>query len=256
MHILLPNIWQDGEVVSLRFSGAFSDALSWLSLHDSFSDYSQGKTIGEQFEEMWKAPINKLTGGLTPTAKVFYETATGVATWPDIFNPRPIRDRWRHIAKVFSGSIPYDWWTGKPSRGWGKNLSKLLLQSSDPGEAAYYKVRGFVRDFNDKMGDVSSGGFTPTDKGNALYYFKQSLRYGDMEAAERYLRSYVDLAGGPAKASKGLKVSIKRAAPMGGLKKRDREAWLKGLTKAELKTLKVSRAWFKKVYGRTLTFKN
>ena len=256
LHILLPNIWQDGEVVSLRFSGAFSDALSWLSLHDSFSDYSQGKTIGEQFEEMWKAPINKLTGGLTPTAKVFYETATGVATWPDIFNPRPIRDRWRHIAKVFSGSIPYDWWTGKPSRGWGKNLSKLLLQSSDPGEAAYYKVRGFVRDFNDKMGDVSSGGFTPTDKGNALYYFKQSLRYGDMEAAERYLRSYVDLAGGPAKASKGLKVSIKRAAPMGGLKKRDREAWLKSLTQAELKTLQVARAWFKKVYGRTLRFKN
>jgi hypothetical protein len=248
LHILLPNVWQDGEVVSLRFSGAFSDALSWLSLHDTFSDYAQGKTIGEQFEEMWKAPINKLAAGLTPTAKVFYETVTGVATWPDVFNPRPIRDRWRHIAKVFSASIPYDWWTGKPSRGWGKNLSKLLLQSSDPGEAAYYKVRGLIRDFNDKMGDVSSGGFTPTDKGNALYYFKQSLRYGDMEAAERYLRDYVDLAGGPEKASKGLKTSIDRTAPMGGLKKRDREAWLNGLTQAELKTLKVSRAWFKKIY--------
>jgi len=250
LHILLPNVWQDGEVVSLRFSGAFSDALSWLSLHDSFSDYVQGKTVGEQFEEMWKAPINKLAAGLTPTAKVFYETVTGVATWPDVFNPRPIRDRWKHIAKVFSASIPYDWWTGKPSRGWGKNLSKLLLQSSDPGEAAYYKVRGLVRDFNDKAGDVSSGGFTPTDKGNALYYFKQSLRYGDMEAAERYLRDYVDLAGGPDKASKGLKASIDRTAPMGGLKKKDREAWLKSLTQAELKTLKVSRDWFKTTYRR------
>ena len=250
LHILLPNVWQDGEVVSLRFSGAFSDALSWLSLHDSMSDYVQGKTVGEQFEEMWKAPINKLAAGLTPTAKVFYETVTGVATWPDVFNPRPIRDRWKHIAKVFSASIPYDWWTGKPSRGWGKNLSKLLLQSSDPGEAAYYKVRGLVRDFNDKAGDVSSGGFTPTDKGNALYYFKQSLRYGDMEAAERYLRDYVDLAGGPKKASKGLKASIDRTAPMGGLKKKDREAWLKTLTQAELKTLKVSRDWFKTTYRR------
>ena len=250
LHIIVGDIFQNGEVVSLRFSGAFSDALSWLSLHDTMSDYIQGKTVGEQFEEMWKAPINKLTGGLTPTAKVFYETVTGVSTWPDVFSPRPIRDRWKHIAKVFSAGIPYDWWTGKPSRGWGKNLSKLLLQSSDPGEAAYYKIRGLVRDFNDKAGDVSSGGFTPTDKGNALYYFKQSLKYGDMEAAERYLRDYVDLAGGPKKASKGLKISIKRAGPMGGLKKRDREAWLKTLTQAELKTLKVSRDWFKTTYRR------
>jgi hypothetical protein len=35
---------------------------------------------------------------------------------------------------------------------------------------------------------------------------------------------------------------------MGGLKKKDRLAWLDSLTDAEKKTLKVSRAWFKKIY--------
>ena len=228
--------------------GAFSDALSWLSLHDSFADYAQGKTAAEQIKEMAQAPVQKFVAGLTPFPKLFYETLMGEAVWPDVFNSRPIRDRWQHIAKAFSMGTVYDVLSGKPSRGWGSRLSKLLFASSDPGESAYYKIRGKVMDYNDKIGIVSGGGFTPTDKGNALYYFKQSMRYGDMEAAEKYLRDYFRLSDSPKKAMKGLKSSLKRVAPLGGLRKKDQKAFLDTLSDAEIKTLKVARDWYKEVY--------
>ena len=38
-------------------------------------------------------------------------------------------------------------------------------------------VLKLVRDFRDKHGEVSLGGFTPTERGNALYYHKQALRF-------------------------------------------------------------------------------
>ena len=248
LHIFLPNLFGDGTVYSLRMQGAFSDALSWLSLHDSFADYAQGKTAAEQIKEMAQAPVQKFVAGLTPFPKLFYETLMGEAVWPDVFNSRPIRDRWQHIAKAFSMGTVYDVLSGKPSRGWGNRLSKLLFASSDPGESAYYKIRGKVMDYNDKIGIVSGGGFTPTDKGNALYYFKQSMRYGDMEAAEKYLRDYFRLSDSPKKAMKGLKSSLKRVAPLGGLRKKDQKAFLNTLSDAEIKTLKVSRDWYKEVY--------
>ena len=248
LHIFLPNLFGDGRVYSLRMQGAFSDALSWLSLHDVFADYAQGKTAAEQIKEMAEAPVQKLVAGFTPFPKLFYETLAGKAFWPDVFNPRPTRDRWQHIAKAFSMGTVYDVLTGKPSKGWGNRLSKLLFASSDPGESAYYKLRGKVMDYNDKIGIVSGGGFTPTDKGNALYYFKQSMRYGDMEAAEKYLRDYFRLSDSPKKAMKGLKSSLKRVAPLGGLRKKDQKAFLNTLSDAEIKTLKVARDWYKEVY--------
>ncbi len=39
-------------------------------------------------------------------------------------------------------------------------------------------VLKLVRDFRGKHGEVSLGGFTPTERGNALYYHKQALRFG------------------------------------------------------------------------------
>ncbi len=244
LHIILGDIFGTGEVVSLRASGAFSDALSWLSLHDTFSDYQQGKTVGEQWEEMWKAPIQKVAAGLTPFPKLFYETIAGESFWPDVFNPRPTRDRWQHIAKAFSAGKIYDWAFDKPSRGWGKNLAKLLLASTDPGESAYYKVRKMVREFNSRNGDVSFGGGNPTDKGNALYYYKQALRFQDFEKAEKYLNDYKRLGGTP----KGLKASIKRVSPVAGVKKKEIREFKSTLSDAEKKTIRVALDWYKKIY--------
>jgi hypothetical protein len=36
-------------------------------------------------------------------------------------------------------------------------------------------VLKLVRDFRDKHGEVSLGGFTPTERGNALYYHKAGV---------------------------------------------------------------------------------
>ena len=103
-----------------------------------------------------------------------------------------------------------------------------------------------VRDFRDKEGESSMGGFTPTDRGNALYYHKQALRFGDFEAAEKYLRQYAELGG----TRKGLKASIRLAEPTARVPKKLRRRFMFSLSPSERQTLKAAQRWYKSVYQR------
>mgnify|MGYP000040000846 CR=1 FL=1 len=102
------------------------------------------------------------------------------------------------------------------------------------------------REFNSRNGDVSFGGGNPTDKGNALYYYKQALRFQDFEKAEKYLNDYKRLGGTP----KGLKASIKRISPVAGVKKKEIREFKSTLSDAEKKTIRVALDWYKKIYKR------
>ena len=167
-------------------------------------------------------------------------------TWPDVLNPRPIRDQWEHIARTFSLGSVYQSLMGKPQRDWGSRLASLVIRSTDPGEAAYFKTLGMVRDFRDKFGESSMGGFTPTERGNALYYHKQALRFGDFEAAEKYLWKYRELGG----TRKGLKTSIRLAEPTARVPKKRRNQFKISLSPSERKTLHAAQRWYQSVYKR------
>ena len=90
------------------------------------------------------------------------------------------------------------------------------------------------------------GGFTPTDRGNALYYHKQALRFGDFEAAEKYLRKYAELGG----TRKGLKASIRLADPTARVPKTLKRQFMFSLSPSERQTLKTAQRWYKSVYQR------
>ena len=89
-------------------------------------------------------------------------------------------------------------------------------------------------------------GFTPTDRGNALYYHEQALRFGDLEAAEKYLRQYAELGG----TRKGLKASIRLAEPTARVPKKLRRRFMFSLSPSERQTLKAAQRWYKSVYQR------
>ena len=81
---------------------------------------------------------------------------------------------------------------------------------------------------------------------DALYYHKQALRFGDFEAAEKYLRQYAELGG----TRKGLKASIRLAEPTARVPKKLRRRFLFSLSPSERQTLKVAQRWYKSVYQR------
>lgn len=252
LHIILGRR-EDGKILTLRFQGAWSDALSFFGLEDWPSDLKDViggvSTVGEKLKEAGAALANRFAQGIRPEVKMFAETATGYKLYPDIFRPLPNRDRVENLLKTFKLDKIYRYATGKPGRGqtmaehFISDLSTLLVYGNDPGEMAYYDTRKMVFDWLANQGIERSYG-KPTRKGNALYYYRQALKYGDLNAAEKYLEQYYDMGGTP----KTLRQSLKRANPLSSISKSDRYKFRRSLTPKQNETVQTALEWYKKTY--------
>ncbi len=96
----------DGSIMTIRFQGALSDALSFFGLEDwpaDIQDIFKGKaSIQEKMAEVPKAAVTKTIQGIRPEPKLLFETLTKETTYPDPFNPRPIHDTIEHVLRTFS----------------------------------------------------------------------------------------------------------------------------------------------------------
>ena len=96
----------DGSIITLRFQGALSDALSWFGMDNPFETakrISKGRMSGKDVaKEVVTAAPKKLFQGLRPEPKLLYEVVSGQSYFPDPTRPRPIHDTAEHIARVFS----------------------------------------------------------------------------------------------------------------------------------------------------------
>jgi hypothetical protein len=122
----------------------------------------------------------------------------------------------------------------------------LATYTADPGEIAYYDTRKMVMDFLKKQ-NIEKPIVDPTTRANALYYYKQAIKYGDAPAAEKYLQQYKDLGG----KIKYLQVSIKRAHPTASLPGRFRSKFFNRLSEKDRETIKRATAWYKSTYKGT-----
>jgi hypothetical protein len=252
MHLILGRR-SDGTIITLRFQGALSDALSWFGGEDIASDIKdivdKKVPISEKAKDAALAPVIKVIQGLRPDIKVPAELLAGESYYPDPFFPRPIRDKWEHIARLFSLNSIQGYLAGKPKRGGtlgGQLLSDIIalgFYTSDPGESAFWNTKKKTFDYLDKL-DVQKPRITPTDKANAMYYYKRALKYGDLKAAEKYLRIYIDKGGTP----KGMRLSIKTSEPLGSLTKKDKLKFIKTLTEKEKETLAIAEKWYRETY--------
>lgn len=252
LHLILGRR-KDGSIISLRFQGALSDALEWFGLGDFPQDINdvirKKQTVWDKAKEAAKAPFQRIILGARPIVRMVGEVLTERALYPDISMPRPIRDKWEHIARTFSLSLPYSWVAGKPKRGNSiaeqlfNDALSLGLYSADPGEGAYYDTRKAVFNFLDKKG-IQKPSVTPTDKGNALYYYKQALKYGDLKAAKKYLTEYKELGG----TKKGAIQSIKLTHPLSGIPDKMKSAFVKSLDEKQKEVAKRAIKWYNQTY--------
>jgi hypothetical protein len=223
---------EEGNVLTFDRLGALGDILEWWGLDVApkfVDDWFKGRTTLKEIAfEMAKSPPNKLIQGLHPFVKTTGELLTRKALFPKAFEPRAIRDNWFHLFRSFGLENEYVALTDKPSKGYAESLTKALIYKSDPEQEAYSEIfnlkNRFLKSIN-KGGD----GFWISPKGNATYNLKLALRYGDEEAAKKYMLEYANLGGTP----RGLLQSLKRMHPLSGLSKLDKLSFLATLDEEE-----------------------
>ena len=187
-----------------------------------------------------------------PVSKSVFEISTGRTTYPSIFRPgggltefqtRPVRDRGEAAARVLALDWLYREVTGRPKRPGSTALNSalsLMTYRTDPGEASYFYTRSLISRWQARTGQPFGGG-EPTDRSNALAYFKQAARWGDDEAADKWLAEYYALGGKPS----GVAQSLKLSAPLGGLSAERRGKFLRSLTPLEREAVKEADRWWK-----------
>jgi len=180
----------------------------------------------------------------TPIYKTAIESMIGFSLYPDPLKPRPIRDRAGHIARLLSLGTVYDYITDKPRRGVAYDIQSLAVYTTDVGEASYYQIKALTYDYLDKAGKERPAAVS-TKKSNALYYYKQALKFGNKEQAERWKQRYFDMGG----TKDGIRQSIKRSAPLAGLSTEDRKAFYASLSDKEKAMLKRAEKWYGQTYN-------
>ena len=243
--------WGD-EIYTIRFQGALSDFLGWIGMEEVgavMAEVHSGRaSLQDVLISMAKAPVNRIAQGVNPVFKVPFELGLGRQFYPDVFKPRSIRDSWRHTFRTFSLENEYAELAkalGKavPTRGYGHSALKLLFYSRSPGEMAYdgFRNRAYEWLSNLKGRDVPAR----TDaRSLVLHNYKKAVRYRDKRAIEisRTAMREHKLFG------RSLKMSKRRAHPLGMLSKRERREFLKTLSPREHDQLKRANRWYSQTY--------
>jgi len=206
-------------------------------------EVASGKvTPMKKAKEAGSAFVNKFAQGLMPFEKLTAEIISGKSFYPDVFNPRPIRDKGEHASRMVSMDKLYRYLTKKPLRG-AKELTSLLIYDADPGETSYYTMRQRIYDFLDEK-EVPSPSGSPTERSNALYYYKQSVKLKDEDLADYWYEKYMELGG----SAKGMKASIKKGEVLAPLPKAYRDEFIQSLDNEDMDVLRMAEARYDKTY--------
>lgn len=249
LHIILGRD-SDGKVVSLRAQGALSDVLGTFGFPDAMAAFRRASVGQGDYSDILTsvaaAPVNRVGTSVTPIFGEPLEQALGLELWPDMFHPRPIQDRLRHLFSTVSLENEYDVVADRPSRGYWHSWTESIVYRRDPGEMAYDDIRGAAHEWLEHSRG-ESGTVNRTDpKSRALRDYRQALRYGDQDAARDALERFEQYDG----TRRGLRQSIARAHPLGSIPKRYRRAFLRSLTDDQRETLRDAEAFYNEVYLR------
>ncbi|MHB1000470.1 MAG: NlpC/P60 family protein [Armatimonadota bacterium] len=237
----------DGSIKYFNKLGMMGDFLEWFGADESpryVKGFLNGQmTIKDVALDMVQKPINKLIQGVSPIYKTGTEVAVGSSTYPDIFNPRRIRDRGEYAAQQASLREEYNAAMGKPGRGLRKYAESFYSYNMNPEETSYYEILEAKDGFQEKMGKHQGGGYSITPRSNALYYYKRSILLEDRGAAKKWENKYYDLGG----TDKGMVQSINTFNPLYGLNEAEQAQFMEYLTPEQKQKLEKAMKYYERL---------
>lgn len=250
----LPNYIQDGPHIVLGRNtdgsvnyfgnlGILGDFVTWFGFNaapEGIRDWYAGrKSIAEVTQQMAKQPVNKVAQSSFPFVKLAYEEITGTTTYPNVFEPKHIRDKSRHLAKFLGLEKEYDSVSDRPSVPYHKTLPGFLYYSVNSGEAAYSNVYELKKEYLRKIGKASEG-YLITPAATSLYNFKLAIKYKDKEAADKYMLEYTTNGGN----IRGLATSLRNMHPLAGIPEEHLPNFANTLSERDAEDLKRALAFY------------
>ena len=244
-HIIL---WGGDKPIIFTNMGTLDDFMGWIPGLEVpwayvFMALNGRRTFEEIVTEMGKEVVNeKIVGGMGQ-AKIFAELLTGTSVFPDVFKPGSIQNRFDHHLRPFGLE-----WASKLARGAPQEkFNPLKLAKNwaayevDPGKTAYYATRDEVNRYLNKEG---GGGWSFSEKSNALYDIKLAIRFGyDDEEVKGYIQKYINL-GGKVSTIQG---SLNSLHPLNSVPKKKRAAFKKTLNGEQLHQLEMGVQYWRDV---------
>ena len=253
LHLNLGN-W-GGDSYSMRFQGALSDYLAWFGLEDAgavLMDHANGRADARDIlASMAKAPVNKIAQGITPFYKVPVELFVTGQWFPDVFNPRQIRDKSRHIGASFKLDAPVAWLkklTGQsaPSDSVWETALQAVVYKQDPGKTAFDNVRSMAYDFLEHETGGGGGFGRGGAKADARYNLRSARAMGDKRSAilaQRELRRLGE--------RRPFRDILQESGPLAMLNRAQKSKFMRTLSAKEKRWVRQAEAWHRKTaYGR------
>ena len=227
-HIILGRD-ENGNVRYYRTQGtmnAFMESMGLNGIANEFSDYSNGTaTLGEVAAKPGESFVNEFYQGMNPLIKSPIELSQGKSFFPSITNPRSIKDspyNLEYLSNQIGQRYLYDALMDKPRKD-KDFLNMFVTNSVNPKESAYYTTLNLIKtikgggQFVSETGKID-GNQLKEEKRNALFEWKQHLKFGNVEKSNEALKRFYDLGG----TEKDLKKQIANLDPLHGLNKFER----------------------------------
>ena len=252
LHLIIGK-W-NGETIMLPTPGAFSDILQWVGYEDVISAFEfmrKGRgTIGDVVEASISGFANTLVGGITPAIKIPAEQLAGIETYPNVFRPRKIKDRWHHIQRALSVDKYADLagaltGTGRPTQGPFSIASNLVVDKRHAGYSAYTKIRTEAFHYKANLTGEDYAQGAVTERSTAYYYYRLALKFGDNASAKKYLEKLRELGV----TIQQRREMLERAKPLGMMTRGQQVQFRKLMTPEERRLMVNAEKYWRDTYA-------
>ena len=250
-HLILGKI--NGEVIMLPAPGALTDVARWMGYEDALAAIEHVQTgrgdWGDVAEAVGSGFVNTAVQGLNPFVKMPVEQAMGQELWPNVLQPRRMRDRGRHLVRGMGIDAPLDMLgaitnRGRPTQGEFHLLANTLVDKRPVDYAAYSQIRSVAYEFKNHISGEKTilGPMAPNEE--AFYNYRLALRFDDEPAQDRW-RARMNELKIPLKRRREM---LARAKPLGMFTVAQRRLFLQTLTPAEKRTLARAETYWRETF--------
>lgn len=123
-----------------------------------------------------------------------------------------------------------------------KDLTSIGITGRNPGEQSYFEIRDMV--FPEKRG-LDKERYRKLKKAKTLYWYRESLKYGDLKFADWYLQRYLQF---PNPINGPLVKNLYLTHPLSGISTIKRYRFKQSLTPSQKATLDRAMEWYRQTY--------